>query len=172
MADSFKQGFREIEDFLDFIEEDLENIRRVKNHCEDQDLDVEFTIHPKSETCEESAEHSDMETRQIIKTLLFKTENDFVAVLCPGDKRVDEQKLEEITGSSIRMANPQEVKEETGYVVGGVSPFDLDLTVYMEESILKEEKVRPAAGSRVVGVETTPETLRETNNAEKHSIAK
>lgn len=162
---SFIQEVSEMDQFLDFFEEDLGNIRRVLRYVKQEELDVKFRIHPKAETCDESARHSDLEKGQIVKTLIFKGD-EFFAVLAPGDSRVDEESLEELRGTGVRMANPSEVSSETGYVVGGVSPFDLDLDVYMEESLLDYDQVRPAAGSRIIGLEIEPEELSETNQAE------
>jgi len=160
MSESSNQKPGELEQFIEFFEEDKENIQRVKEFCKEEGLDVDFKVHPKSETCEESARHTDIEINQIVKTLVFKTGNDFIAVLAPGNKRVDTDKLREITGEdNIRMANPEEVKDKTEYVIGGVSPFDLDIPVFMEEELLEHDKVRPAAGSRVVGVEVDPDDL-------------
>jgi Cys-tRNA(Pro) deacylase len=168
---SFKQNFDQIEDFLNFFEEDLENIRRVKRFCEDRDLDVEFEVHPKAETCEESARYSDIDMSQIVKTLIFKTGKDFTAVLAPGDRRVDTDKLGNKTEEeNIRMAKPEEVEEQTGYVIGGVSPFDLDIKIYIEESLLNHELVRPAAGSRILGVELSPRELKDAVDAEEAQI--
>jgi len=162
----FEQSSSELDRFLDFIEEDLGNVRRVLEFCKDNGLEAEFRIHAKSETCEESAQHSDVEIDQIVKTLVFKAGDSFVAVLCPGHRRVDEEKLSETTGSEVRMAKPGEVKDETGYVVGGVSPFDLSIPVYMQETLLEKEYLRPAAGSRVVGVKITSEELEQCTEAE------
>lgn len=155
----FRQQSEDLKQFIDFIGEDLENVKRVIEFCESNDLDVEFKIHSKTETAKESAQKTDIELGQVVKTLVFKAGEDFVAVLCPGDRRVSEEKLEDVTGEDVRMANPSEVTENTGYVVGGVSPFDLDITVYMEESLNEYEEVKPAAGSRVVGATLNPEDL-------------
>lgn len=166
MTKSFLQSNENLKEFLNLFEEDLENIRRVRKFCKKKDLDVEFEVHPKAETCEESAEHSDIEISQIVKTLVFKTGNDFVAILAPGNARVDTDKLRKITGeANVRMANPKEVQEQTGYVIGGVSPFDLDIPVYMEQSLLNHDLVRPAAGSRILGVEIKPEELKASTDA-------
>lgn len=168
---SFKQSTDEIENFIDFFEEDLENIRRVKKVCKEKNLDVEFEVHPKAETCEESVQHSDIAMCQIVKTLVFKTGKDFVAVLAPGDERVDTDKLRETTGEeNVRMANPEEVKNQTGYIIGGVSPFDLNIPVYMEKSLLQHDLVRPAAGSRILGAEIAPEDLEMCTSAHTMDI--
>jgi prolyl-tRNA editing enzyme YbaK/EbsC (Cys-tRNA(Pro) deacylase) len=56
------------------------------------------------------------------------------------------------------MARPEEVKEHTGYTVGGVSPFNLDIPVYASDNI-SDGEVRPAGGSRVIGVKIDRDEL-------------
>jgi len=157
----FQQQPEQLKQFLEFIDEDIENVKRVLDFCEQENLDVEFKIHSKSETAEESAQNTDINLNQIVKTLVFKTDDEFIAVLCPGDKRVSEEKLEELTGGKVDMAKPSEVREVTGYIVGGVSPFDLDIPVYMERSLLELDKIKPAGGSRVVAIELDPSELSD-----------
>lgn len=152
---SFTQTPNQTEEILGFLENDLENVRRVINAVEG--LDAEFEIHAKAETVDESVQHSPVDKNQIIKTLIFKASESFVAVMCPGDKRVDEDKLEELVGE-VRMARPSEVTEQTGYIVGGVSPFDLEIPLYASDEIPSGE-VRPAGGSRVIGVKIDRDEL-------------
>lgn len=152
---SFTQTPEETEEILDFLGDDIKNVRRAIAAV--RGLDAKFEIHAKAETVDESVQHSPVEKNQIIKTLVFKGSDEFVALMCPGNKRVDEDKLEELIGES-RMARPSEVEEETGYIVGGVSPFDLDIPIYASDEIPKGE-VRPAGGSRVIGVKIDREEL-------------
>ena len=171
MSNSFTQKPSEMDQFIDFFEEDLENVRRVLERCKEENLTVDFKIHPRAETCEESAQHSNIEINQIVKTLIFKTGKEFIAVLAPGDSRVDTDKVRELSGEdNIRMASPEEVEKETGYIVGGVSPFDLDIPVFMEKDLDKHDMVRPAAGSKVVGVEIPPKQLEKAVEAEKTKL--
>ncbi|MFB6100637.1 MAG: aminoacyl-tRNA deacylase [Candidatus Nanohalobium sp.] len=166
MTEFFNQKPSELTEFLDFMEEDIENIRRVVDFVEENDMDVEFIVHGKSETVGESVEKKGIEAEKIVKTLVFIAGGKPISVLCPADSRVSEEKLEEETGEEVRMADPEEVEKATGYIIGGVSPFDLEIPVYMEESILEHEIVDAAAGSRVVGAEVSPEELKECNSAE------
>lgn len=166
----FEQDIDQMDQFARFMEEDIENVRRVIRFCKENRLNVEFKVHAKSETAEESAKNNGVKLDQVVKTLVFKAGDEFIAVLCPGDRRVDEEKLEETTGEEVRMARPGEVKEATGYVVGGVSPFDLEIPVYMEEKLLERDIVKPAAGSRVVGVEISPEKLKEVTGSGKAEL--
>jgi Cys-tRNA(Pro) deacylase len=164
---SFKQSPEKTIEFLNLIEEDLENIRRVKNFCDRKNLDAKFEIHPKAESVEESVKHSPVKKEQIIKTLVFKAGDKFIAALTPGNKRADTEKLKKASDSQeIRMAKPKEVKNQTGYTIGGVSPFDLEIPTYIDKSLLKHSEVRPAAGSRVVGIETDPTELKNAVEAE------
>lgn len=167
----FKQSSEEIQEFLKFIEEDIGNVRRVVETIEDEDVDAEFIVHAKAETVDESAENTDVAAEKIIKTLIFIGE-DPVAVLCPGDTSVSEEKLEEVLGTEVRMARPEEVTETTGYIVGGVSPFDLDIKVLMEKSILDKGEVKPAAGSRAVGVSIDARDLKQVSNAETVDVSR
>lgn len=167
----FEQSPDQLEEFLELLEEDAENVRRVLEAVEERDLDAEFIVHEKAGTVEESAENTDVKEGSIVKTLVFVAGEEPVAVMCPGDKRVSEQKLESFTGEDVRMAGPGEVENATGYTVGGVSPFDLEIPVYMEESILDREEVKPAAGSRVVGLVLEPGDLREAVDAEVADLA-
>ena len=163
---SFTQTPEQLVELLDFLEEDIENVRKIIDQLEN--LDANFEVHAKAESVDESVQHSPVEKNQIIKTLVFKASEDFIAVMCPGDRRVDEDKLEDLVGES-RMAKPSEVEEETGYIVGGVSPFDLDIHVYASDEI-PEGEVRPAGGSRVIGVKIDREELFELVEPEVVSI--
>ena len=167
----FNQTPEEMGEFAEFIEEDIENVQRVIGEVMQESLDVEFMVHAKAETVAESAENTDVEEEEIVKTLVFIADEP-VAVLCPGDTSVSEEKLEELVDGEPRMANPSEVREATGYYVGGVSPFDLEIRVLMEESLLQQEEVKPAAGSRVVGVRIDPEDLKEVSGAETADVSR
>lgn len=171
MTQKFSQTPEQLDYFLDSIEEDLENIRRVRQFCQENGVEVDFIVHGKAETVEESAENTGVDRSEIVKTLVFIGEEP-VAVLCPGNTSVAEEKLQEILGTEVRMADPEEVKEATGYTIGGVSPFDLDIKVLMEEELLDKEEVKPAAGSRVVGLKIDPNELKKSIDAETVEVSR
>jgi len=155
---------------LDSLKEESGNIRRTIQDLKDQEADLFF--HPPAETVEESAEDIGVNEEQIVKTLVFSTETGYVAVLCPGHTSVDESKLEANLDSSVDLASPQEVQEQTGYIVGGVAPFDLDIPVLAEEDITERETVKPSAGSRCAGVELSSDTLIQVTEAETADISR
>jgi prolyl-tRNA editing enzyme YbaK/EbsC (Cys-tRNA(Pro) deacylase) len=60
----------------------------------------------------------------IVKSLLVKVDGSFKLFLTPGDKRLDMEKVKtDFEAAEVRMANADEVKEITGYSIGGVPPF-------------------------------------------------
>ena len=69
------------------------------------------------------------EASEVIKTLVFIGSNP-VIIIMPGDKKANITKIEELTGEqNLRMAKPKEVMNITGYGVGSVSPFGVNLEI-------------------------------------------
>ena len=64
------------------------------------------------------------EVGAIVKSLLFRAEESYILCLVSGDKKCSLNKLKEILDKKdILMANADQVKEITGYTIGGVSPI-------------------------------------------------
>ena len=60
----------------------------------------------------------------IVKSLLFKLGDKFCLCLVSGDKRCSLNKLKKkLSEKDVSMASPEEVKQITGYTIGGVSPI-------------------------------------------------
>jgi prolyl-tRNA editing enzyme YbaK/EbsC (Cys-tRNA(Pro) deacylase) len=64
---------------------------------------------------------------QIIKSLVFQTKSTHrpVLVMTSGSNQVDEELFSTHIGEEIEFASPAFVREETGFAIGGVSPFGL-----------------------------------------------
>ena len=111
-----------------------------------------FEFEPHStKTAQQAADRMGCELGQIVKTLVFVVDDAGVVVaLVAGDQRADLDALATHAGGArARMANADEVREATGYAIGGVGPFDLpvDLRVFADESLLRFDVVYPAAGT-------------------------
>jgi len=59
---------------------------------------------------------------EIAKSVVFAGEKTAVVIIS-GDKRVDGAKLTKVIGWESRIARPDEVRDRTGYPIGGVPPF-------------------------------------------------
>jgi len=103
---------------------DKETVKRVEKALKDFDKSLNVIVLDKSaRTAKDAASSLRCEVGAIVKSLLFRTEDSFILSLIAGDKRCSLKKLKKITNKkNVSMANPEDVKIQTGYTIGGVSP--------------------------------------------------
>lgn len=142
------------------IKRDQSNIERVLDYLSSQNISAQVTIHNKAVSAEVAAEEMDCSPQQIIKTLVFMADGEPLLVLVQGTREVDLNRLKQVVNAEqLQLARPSEVETETGYRVGSVSPFDLELPVVVDAPILDQNRIRPAAGSTCVGAVLQPADL-------------
>jgi prolyl-tRNA editing enzyme YbaK/EbsC (Cys-tRNA(Pro) deacylase) len=104
---------------------------------------------------EESTKSSELAARvlgctmaEIAKSVVF-VGNGTAVVIISGDKKVDTLKLAKEAGEVMRVATPAEVKERTGFPIGGVPPFPHreGVLVYPDVSLTRFREVWAAAGT-------------------------
>ena len=114
----------------------------------DNSLKVKF-LNNTAKTAKEAADSLKCHEGAIVKSLLLKTEDDFIICLVSGDKRCSLNKLKKkLDEKDVSMANPEEVKKITGYTIGGVSPIGhlVNTKIYMDKHLERFLKVFAAAG--------------------------
>lgn len=106
------------------------------------DIQLIETTEPTRTALQAAIAHS-VPVSNIVKSLVVKKGDNFELYLVPGDRRLDLEKMD------AEMANAQEVKNVTGYTIGGVPPFGHKtklITHIMDGFNTKEELV--AAGGK------------------------
>ena len=85
---------------------------------------------------------------EIAKSVVFVGVRTTVVIIS-GDKKVDIDRLAKVVGAQLRIAKPSEVRERTGFPVGGVPPFPHDerVEVLADASITRFSHVWAAAGT-------------------------
>jgi len=85
---------------------------------------------------------------EIAKSVVFVGERT-VVVIISGDRRVDGAKLAKVTGRELRVARADEVRDRTGYPIGGVPPFPHGegIEVLVDASLTRFACVWAAAGT-------------------------
>src|SRR5919197_6039337 len=109
-------------------------------------LDVEVRELPQStRTAPEAAAAVGCEVGQIVKSLVFVADGEPLVCLCAGDRRVDTARL----GADVRPARADEVRDATGFAIGGVPPLgpDRPLRTVVDESLRRFDTVWCAAGT-------------------------
>ena len=103
---------------------DKEPVKRAEKFLKDFDQSLEVIVLENSaRTAQDAATALNCKVGAIVKSLLFKTKDSFTLCLVAGDKRCSLNKLKKIKNEKdVSMASPEEVKTQTGYTIGGVSP--------------------------------------------------
>lgn len=115
-----------------------------------------------SATVEQAASTIGVIPARIAKTLSFRGEGEkAILIVAAGDTKIDNKKFRHAFGFKARMLTPEEVKEQTGHMIGGVCPFGLinDLDVFLDISLKRFETVFPACGSTNSAIELTVDDL-------------
>lgn len=130
------------------------SIDRVREFFRANHLDIEIHELPDStRTAQLAADAVGCELGQIVKSLVFiLDERDTVLALVAGDRRADPFKIARaLRASTVRIANANEVRERTGFAIGGVAPVahtsDAIHTKLMDDSLSRFEIVWAAAGT-------------------------
>ena len=100
-------------------------------------------------TAKEAANALNCEEGAIVKSLVFKTGTEFLVCLISGDKRCSLNKLKKvISKKDVSMASADEVKAQTGFTIGGVSPVGHinNLDIIIDKTLERFQIVYAAAG--------------------------
>src|SRR5512133_3523620 len=108
--------------------------------------------------------------RQAVKTLIFQADTgERVLVMLGGDQNAVSGNLKKAIGSrDIKMADPQIVKETTGYVIGSIPAFGWQppgFRSFLEASLLQEPVLGTGAGQWGEEIMITPQNLVKASNA-------
>ena len=129
-----------------------------------------IVLETSARTAIEAASSLGCEVGAIVKSLLFKADNNFFLCLVSGDKRCSLNKLKKIINTqNVSMATPEEVKQTTGFTIGGVSPVGhiKELKIYIDSSLSRFKEIFAAAGHPNCIFKINYESLIDLSNGEK-----
>ena len=140
---------------------------------------VTFTEHPyryeEHGGTRVSARELGVDEHAVIKTLVMEDETrEPLIVLMHGDREVSTKQLARQAGKkTITPCDPSVAQKHTGYLVGGTSPFGTrkPLPVYMERSLLTQERVYINGGRRGFLVALAPAEIVRTLEAVMVDVA-
>ena len=127
-----------------------EPVKRAEKSIKEYNSEMSVIVLDSSaKTAIEAASSSGCEVGAIVKSLLFKTENTFTLFLVSGDKKASLNKIKKTLNiKDASMASPDEVKNITGYTIGGVSPVGHlnKIEIFIDHSLARFENLYAAAG--------------------------
>ncbi len=127
--------------------ESVQRVVKVLNNFDDS-LKVEV-LNSSARTAKDAAISLKCEVGAIVKSLLLRTENNFILCLVSGDMRCSLNKVKKILNlKDVSMADAEQVKIQTGFSIGGVSPVAHlnNSKILIDTSLSRYEHVYAAAG--------------------------
>ena len=134
-----------MEDLL--TKESVQRVVKVLSNF-DASLKVEV-LNSSARTAKDAATSLNCEVGAIVKSLLLRTDDNFILCLVSGDKRCSLNKVKKILNKKdVSMADAEQVKSQTGFSIGGVSPVaHLNrIKILIDSSLSRYENVYAAAG--------------------------
>jgi len=134
-----------MEDLLN--KESVQRVVKVLSNF-DTSLKVEV-LNSSARTAKDAATALNCEVGAIVKSLLLRTDDNFILCLVSGDKRCSLNKVKKILNKKdVSMADAEQVKSQTGFSIGGVSPVaHLNrIKILIDSSLSRYENVYAAAG--------------------------
>ena len=125
-------------------------------------------------TAKDAAQAVGCEVGQIVKSLIFKgkqSRKPFL-VVASGANRVNEKVLARQISEPVKMADPEFVREKTGFAIGGVPPVGhlSPLIIFIDEDLLQYEEIWAAAGTPHAVFKLTPAELKTITNGTVISV--
>jgi len=151
------------------------SVKRVEDRLRSLDIPVTILELPDStRTAKEAAAAAQCQVGQIVKSLVFRTKagKNPILILTSGSNQVNEKKVSVHLGEEIEFASPDFVREETGFAIGGVSPYGLkrDIPVYLDQDLLEHGLIWAAAGSDHAVFSIQPQVLVSTTGCQVISV--
>ena len=127
------------------------SVLKVKNFLKDNLPKTELIIlENTARSAKDAANALGKNVGAIVKSLSFKdSKNNFYLCLVSGDKYLSYDKLSNIIKDKVIKANAEEVKDQTGFSIGGVSPFvhlNNPKKTFIDDNLNKYETIYAAAG--------------------------
>ena len=125
-------------------------------------------------TADDAARAVGCQVGQIVKSLIFKGKNSQEAILVAtsGANRVNEKKIASLIAEPISQANPEFVREKTGFAIGGVPPVGhiQKIRIFIDEDLLQYDEIYAAAGTPKALFKLTPADLQKITNGKVVSV--
>ena len=149
---------------------DKEAVKRVQKSLSSFDDNLKAQVLEQSaRTAKDAATVLKCEVGAIVKSLLLRTDNEFLLCLVSGDKKCSLNKVKKLTGKKdVCMANAEDVKKKTGFTIGGVSPVGLtnNLEIMIDDQLNRFQDIFAAAGHPNVVFKIDFKNLKEVTKGE------
>ena len=129
-----------------------EILQRIISKLKEKNIQFQLIeLKDKDMTVEDVIKFSDRKVnlKEICKTLILKdSKNNSYVVVILGNERVDFEKVRDrFNCSKLRLASPEEIKQEIGLEIGAVCPLFLNLPILIDRKVFNRKKVNLGSGN-------------------------
>ena len=151
-----------------------ESVKRVEKSLKkfNQKLSVKV-LESSARTATEAASSLGCDVGAIVKSLVFRSEKNFILCLVAGDKKVSLNKLKKLLNfKDVSMASANDVKDFTGFTIGGVSPIGHlnEIDIFIDSSLERFNSLFAAAGHPNCVFDINFKNLQEITNGKVEEI--
>tara|TARA_B100000965_G_scaffold156996_1_gene130838 strand:+ start:244 stop:723 length:480 start_codon:yes stop_codon:yes gene_type:complete len=151
-----------------------ESVKRVAKILSEFDVNLKVEVlNSSARTAEDAAKSLNCKVGAIVKSLLLRTNDDFILCLVSGDKRCSLNKIKKIINiKDVSMADAEEVKNQSGFSIGGVSPIGhiKKINILVDISLSRFENIYAAAGHPHSIFKTTYKQLLQLTDGKEEDI--
>ncbi len=119
-------------------------------------------------TAQEAADAIGCEVAHIAKSIIFRLQHSDkpLLVVASGVNRIHEKRIGHLLGEKLGKADADYVREQTGFVIGGVPPLGHveSILTLIDEDLLQYDEIWAAAGHPRAVFQLTPEQLINMTN--------
>lgn len=128
------------------------SVQRVRDALAAAGLDNEVQeLSASTRSAQEAAVAVGCDVSQIVKSLVLKgvTSGELFLVLTSGGNRVCLERVADLTGEAVTMADAASVRERTGFAIGGIPPLGHlePLKAFIDSDLMGHTVIWAAAGS-------------------------
>jgi prolyl-tRNA editing enzyme YbaK/EbsC (Cys-tRNA(Pro) deacylase) len=151
------------------------SVRRVELAAAELGLAIEVRRLGNSRTAEDAARACGCAVGQIVKSLVFRGRRSgaLVLLLVSGANRVDPELAGDAAGEPLDRADAAEVRERTGFAIGGVAPIGhLEAPrIWIDRDLMRFDTVWAAAGAPDAVFAVAPADLVRATGAKPVELA-
>jgi Cys-tRNA(Pro)/Cys-tRNA(Cys) deacylase len=123
---------------------------------------------------EEAAQKMGVDAKSVFKTLVVQSDKMMAVGIVSVSSKLNLKNMAKALGvKKVAMAQPKDVENTTGYILGGVSPLGQKkrLKTVIDESAFLFDSIYVSAGKRGLEVEISPHDLQTLLQADSSQIA-
>lgn len=128
----------------------MRSIIDVHNFLQNEEVQHEMISLPQeTRSAHRASMLLDVPLKEVIKSIVFFIDDKPHIAIVPGNKRIDEEKLQRATGAKrVRIADHSEVQKLTGFMVKAMPPFCLKKKIpcIIDSAVLKQDVVYGGGG--------------------------